>query len=42
MKRDIHLEEDMHKEIDIYGASKENLALDVMKRFRITREIKKK
>ncbi|MEI8175201.1 MAG: hypothetical protein WCG28_04600, partial [bacterium] len=38
MKRDIHLDEEMRKKIDIFEYSKENIALNTMRKFRITRE----
>lgn len=37
MKNDIHIDEAMHENVDLYEYSKGNIALDMMKRFRIMR-----
>jgi len=37
MKNEIHLDSKMHENIDLYEYTKSNMALDMMKRFRIMR-----
>ena len=38
MKNEIHTNEEMHKNIDLYEYTKTNIALDTMRRFRVMRE----
>lgn len=42
MKNDIHVNEKMHENIDIYEYTKSSIALDTMRRFRITKDHKPK
>lgn len=38
MKNEIHIDENIHKNIDLYEYTKQNISLDMMRRFRIMRE----
>jgi len=38
MKNEIHTNEEMHKNVDLYEYTKTNIALDTMRRFRVMRE----
>ena len=42
MRNEIHRQEEMHEGIDIHEYSKTNIALNEMRNFRITRELKMK
>jgi hypothetical protein len=39
MKNEVHIDENMHKDVDIHAYTKESVALDAMRRFRIMKEI---